>query len=254
MQEYTITRDGLRDLHFRGELLAQVNNRYTAGREATRWYELALYRTADGRYVVVEETYNSLRQGEGSERGAVVCADARAVVEALSLGEDGLPDLDKELLQEAAKVDTRFAGSAAVNRENGKRIVMLIGNGHECNLSLDGELESHYRASKGHARILTGCDNDENYQRTKKAAEALERFTATLTQKQKKLYNAFNDLRNDNREAFQKELFIQGFFTGLTYAGELLLRGQVEKMKIEAVPEEGQLTDLTGAARFENKQ
>ena len=109
MKEYTITRDGQRDLRFTGEKLADASNQWVAGKENNRWHELALYRTATGRYVLQEE-YVTRWQGETGASNAVVCATAQEALDVLANEDGGLSALDKELLQEAAKVDEAFSG------------------------------------------------------------------------------------------------------------------------------------------------
>lgn len=109
MDEYTITRDGQRDLKFTGEKLAEVNNKWVAGRENNRWHELTLYRTAGGKYVL-QEVYRTMWQGELDSNSATICDTAEEVLAALTNEEGTLHNLDKELLQQAARNDQAFAG------------------------------------------------------------------------------------------------------------------------------------------------
>jgi hypothetical protein len=108
MQEYTVTRDGQKDLRFSGELLVEANNKWVAGRENNRWHELSLYRTTGGKYVL-QEVYRTQWQGEIDRHGAAVYGTAEEVLDALTCEDGGLSDLDKELLQRAAKADPGFA-------------------------------------------------------------------------------------------------------------------------------------------------
>ncbi|MBT9156283.1 MAG: hypothetical protein DDT37_01268 [Firmicutes bacterium] len=109
MGKYTITRDGQKDLRFTGEKLADADNKWVAGQEQNRWQAVALYKTASGEYVLMENYY-TLWQGETDRCGATVCETAQEVLDALTTEEGVLSDLDKELLQNAAKVDVAFDG------------------------------------------------------------------------------------------------------------------------------------------------
>ena len=63
METYQIERTGRAVLAFRGDLVAEAPGRRAAGRDQTRWHDLALYRTAAGRYVLAVE-YRTLWEGE----------------------------------------------------------------------------------------------------------------------------------------------------------------------------------------------
>ena len=73
MKEYTLTRTGDRPLHFSGECIAAADGKIHSGKEQNRWYELAVYRTAAGKYVV-EVAYRTQWQGEGAHYRATVCS------------------------------------------------------------------------------------------------------------------------------------------------------------------------------------
>jgi len=60
---FTLTRSGRPPLCFRGELLAQSDGEHDNGKRQNRWHDLAIYRTAAGRYVVALH-YRSRREGE----------------------------------------------------------------------------------------------------------------------------------------------------------------------------------------------
>lgn len=117
-----------------------------------------------------------------------------------------------------------------VKQKEGK-VLVLIGGGYEFKYSPE-TLNYYFREAKGHAYTLLeqGTDREKEAEKTKKVLEAMDRFMDTLTEGQEKLYNEWNNLRNDSRDALEKELFVQGFFTGLNHAAELLLRGQVENL------------------------
>lgn len=63
MESFTLTRTGLAPLKFQGELLAEADGERQAGRERNRWHELAVYRTAGGKYVL-KISYRTKWQGE----------------------------------------------------------------------------------------------------------------------------------------------------------------------------------------------
>ena len=107
MTTYTITRSGLRDLTFSGEILASASDRRLAGKDKTRWRELTLYKLEIGGYLLQSE-YLSLWQGEFGSTKASVCQDALGVLETLENIDGGLSDLSKELLMEAARKDASF--------------------------------------------------------------------------------------------------------------------------------------------------
>jgi hypothetical protein len=109
MQEYTVTRDGQKDLRFSGELLAEVNNKWVAGKDNSRWHELSLYKTAGGKYVL-HEVFRTQWQGEIDRHGAAVYGTAEEVLDTLTCEDGGLSELDKKLLQRAARVEPAFAG------------------------------------------------------------------------------------------------------------------------------------------------
>lgn len=78
-EEVVLPRTGLAPLKFRGELVAWSDGSRQGGREQNRWHELAVYRTAGGKFVVSVE-YHTRWQGEqGHEVAAVVDGPADVV-------------------------------------------------------------------------------------------------------------------------------------------------------------------------------
>lgn len=63
MSIFTLPRTGDRPLQFDGDLVGKTDSRQTQGPCQTRWYELALYRTAGGKYAVAIG-YRTQWQGE----------------------------------------------------------------------------------------------------------------------------------------------------------------------------------------------
>ena len=60
---YVLKRSGSRPLKFSGRLISSVEGRFSAGKEQTRYFDLSLYRTADGKFVVQVE-YTTCWQDE----------------------------------------------------------------------------------------------------------------------------------------------------------------------------------------------
>ncbi len=111
MEEIIVMRDGQKDLKFKGELLASASDRWIAGREQTRWTEIAVYKTESGKYVIAWESI-TLWQGELNGYHAKVCELAPEVIAELMTDDaEGVAyfsDLAKEVLDELAKSDERF--------------------------------------------------------------------------------------------------------------------------------------------------
>lgn len=63
-EPYTLKRDGQRPLALTGTLLAEAHG-HDYAHEPTRWYDLAVYQTTNGRLVVAWE-YQSQWQGESN--------------------------------------------------------------------------------------------------------------------------------------------------------------------------------------------
>lgn len=111
MEEIIVMRDGQKDLKFKGELLASASDRWIAGREQTRWTEIAVYKTESGKYVIAWESI-TLWQGELNSYRAKVCEFAsETIAELMSDDEEGtayFSSLAKEVLEELAQSDERF--------------------------------------------------------------------------------------------------------------------------------------------------
>jgi len=107
LKTYTILRDGQKNLRFTGEMLADVDNKWVADMVNNRWHELSLFKTKGGKYVL-QEVYCTIYQGELEAYSAKVLNTAKEVLEALTDGEGVLTDLDKKLMQQAAKNDSAF--------------------------------------------------------------------------------------------------------------------------------------------------
>jgi len=66
-----IERTGQRPLEFEGEQLAEVSTRNHAGKERNRWHELAVWKTASGKFVAAV-SYHTQWEGEAGYDDAVV--------------------------------------------------------------------------------------------------------------------------------------------------------------------------------------
>ncbi|GBD23003.1 hypothetical protein HRbin29_00653 [bacterium HR29] len=86
--QYIARTDGRPPLRFQGERLARLDTHWDRGREQTRWWQLEVYRTAAGRYVLVA-AYRTAWQGERDEVTADVLDDLGQVPELLE--ERGVP-------------------------------------------------------------------------------------------------------------------------------------------------------------------
>ncbi|MCD6364477.1 MAG: hypothetical protein J7M14_01245 [Planctomycetes bacterium] len=73
MQEFRLKRTGRMPLAFTGRRLAVAGGKNFAGREQVRWYELAVYETAGGQYVL-EIVYRTEWRGETPHFFAAVVA------------------------------------------------------------------------------------------------------------------------------------------------------------------------------------
>lgn len=81
MQTITLNRTGDRPLKFAGEMITEADTRENQGPGQNRWWELALYRSDSGKYVLAIE-YHSQWQGEHASHTAYVCDDAEDLTEA----------------------------------------------------------------------------------------------------------------------------------------------------------------------------
>ena len=107
MEKFTVVRTGKRDLSFTGQLLAEVSSRWVAGQGQSRWTELKLYKTDKGQYVLNTE-HISQWQGEDYRSEIDIFCFAVEVIEAAFDIHGEMSNMDKELLQEAAKSDAAF--------------------------------------------------------------------------------------------------------------------------------------------------
>lgn len=107
-QTYRIQRDGDVDLQFTGR---QIGFGSSQESESRRWFEVRIYDTSGGKYVV-EGVGMSTISGERNRRWAVVCDTATDVVDALyRTDRDGTPFLTntaRAALDEAAEHDVEF--------------------------------------------------------------------------------------------------------------------------------------------------
>lgn len=123
-KQFTITRDGKKDLVFTGVHLAGASDHEHQGPQNSRWSEIDIYRTDSSKYIVAQ-TYRTCWQGESDSRRADVCESAQAVYDLLSWEEDGgeewedgrkvehdtgISDMAKEALEKAAETDSAFEG------------------------------------------------------------------------------------------------------------------------------------------------
>jgi DNA transposition AAA+ family ATPase len=116
LETHTIKRDGDLDLQVSGVLLADVSGQTPT---STKWTELALFRSAAGRYILAREkvkTRAPLDPAKGTTmratHEAVVLPDVAALLEELRASSGGrLGRLDKELLTAAAAKDPDIAAA-----------------------------------------------------------------------------------------------------------------------------------------------
>jgi hypothetical protein len=73
--KHTVARSGQAPLAFRGELLAEVKGAWHTAVERNRWHDVAVYRTAGGRYVVAV-CYQTRWEGESNVAWAAATDDA----------------------------------------------------------------------------------------------------------------------------------------------------------------------------------
>jgi hypothetical protein len=112
MPAYRIRRDGQHYLVFSGNLVAEASDRFRHGREQDRWTDIQVYRTATGSYVVEQVVRTLWQKGEGVWYKGDLCTTPQEVYCALvgSEADPILGDLEKDLLNQLAAQDVRFAG------------------------------------------------------------------------------------------------------------------------------------------------
>jgi hypothetical protein len=104
MKQYTITRDGERDLVFTGEIIASAsssaNNASSSfSGSVGRWTELTLYKTKGGKYIC-ESIGRTQHQGEHTRHKGAVCETSECVCEFF-----GDSWLAKELYADTDEID-----------------------------------------------------------------------------------------------------------------------------------------------------
>jgi hypothetical protein len=96
---FTIERDNLPDLTFKGELIASANGKGHQGDSQNRWWHYRLHKTTGGKFVCSKE-YQTQWQGESGSFEAKVCDSEEEIVSYF-----GHDDLGKEIFEEAC-IDT----------------------------------------------------------------------------------------------------------------------------------------------------
>ena len=89
------------DIAFTGEMLGEASDRWQEGIERSRWYDMRLFRTDGGRYVLWEKYNTSWKRERGSEN-VEVFEDARELEDYLVPDCDELQGVIRELLEESA--------------------------------------------------------------------------------------------------------------------------------------------------------
>jgi hypothetical protein len=101
-------KDGDRTLKFTGVCLGEASS-FRPGKD--RWAELAIHRTAAGKYVV-SGCGRSTRAGDQDKHWAEVCDRPDAVIEKLHMLDSGraryLPRVNREVLEQARENDPDF--------------------------------------------------------------------------------------------------------------------------------------------------
>jgi hypothetical protein len=113
MEEFKLTRTGLPPLAFGGEKLAEADSKQHQGPLQNRWHELAVYRTAGGKWVGAV-VFRTIWQGEHDRHTAEVADTPAELVRLLTTydptGEwEGFPDrpefAEKQARTQAAVTD-----------------------------------------------------------------------------------------------------------------------------------------------------
>src|SRR3990167_1105524 len=105
MGKIKLPRTGDRPLAFAGEQIAAADSRQPQGPCQNRWYDLALYRTEGGTYVVAIG-YRTQWQGELPRDQAHKCSD---VAEAVAILRDTIPELPLNGFPPGQQYDERRA-------------------------------------------------------------------------------------------------------------------------------------------------
>jgi hypothetical protein len=81
-QDYTLTRSGNVPLSFTGELLAEQAGKWHRGKERSRYFELRLYKTKGGKYIV-ERVFKTYYKGEAGYNEAFACSTLQDAADVL---------------------------------------------------------------------------------------------------------------------------------------------------------------------------
>ncbi len=84
MQKYTLSRTGDRPLVFTGDLIAEAGGCIHGGQEQKRWYEIRIYSTAGGSYVL-EVAYHTSWKGEDSHSHAEAHSNLEKLIAGLRI-------------------------------------------------------------------------------------------------------------------------------------------------------------------------
>jgi len=101
MERIRVHRDGMKDLVFEGELLGAASNRYIGGQSQTTWFELELYKTKGGKYVLYEG-FKTCWQGEADTHSAKVYENVDALRDGFL---EEMSNLEYSLFSEACEKD-----------------------------------------------------------------------------------------------------------------------------------------------------
>jgi hypothetical protein len=128
MDEITLPRTGKAPLVFTGELVpgADVRGHSVNGRDANRWFDLAVYRTKSGRYVLSID-YKTCWQGELGHEFAEVLDDPAALKDELREYELGIPEIVQGYPPGDAYADKQARLLADVRRRFQAQVSELLG-------------------------------------------------------------------------------------------------------------------------------
>ena len=128
MEEIRLPRSGLAPLVFTGGLIegADVRGQRQGGRDQNRWFELAVYRTKGGKYVLSID-YKTCWQGELDHEYAEVLDDPASLTAALRDYEVGIPDLVQGFPPGAAYADKQARLLQDLTRRFQAQVSELLG-------------------------------------------------------------------------------------------------------------------------------
>jgi hypothetical protein len=107
-EQFELKNDGARNVRFTGDLVGEAGGAWHNGREQNRFTKLSLYRTTSGKFVLYKE-YITRWQGEECQDSVYRFETAAEVYAHFEDADGRLGRIDKELLEDAAKVDGDFA-------------------------------------------------------------------------------------------------------------------------------------------------